>query len=193
MSKAFDTISHSLLLDKLPNNGIADGELEWFTDYLFLRKQAVEIHGKILNAYPFYTRVPQGSILGPLLFLLAIKDIGRCLKHSSIITYADDTVLFTSSKSVHDIEGRLNEDTNIVSKWLKENELISNLNKGKTESMLFGTGKRLSLLDGKQLDIHVAGKVINPTTSYKYLGVHLDPTLTFATHLDILHYCLGGH
>ena len=86
--------------------------------------------------------------MGPLLFLLHINDIGRCLKHSSIITYADDTVLLTSSKAVHDIEERLNDDINIVSKWLTENELLLNLNKGKIESMLFGTGKRLSLLDG---------------------------------------------
>ena len=78
----------------------------------------------------------------------------------------------------------MNEDINIVSKWLKENELILNLNKGKTESMLFGTGKRLSLLDGKHLDIDVDWKFVNPTTRYKYLGVHLDPTLTLATHLD---------
>eukprot|EP00112_Aurelia_sp_Birch-Aquarium-sp1_P002144 Seg1232.14 transcript_id=Seg1232.14/GoldUCD/mRNA.D3Y31 product=Furin protein_id=Seg1232.14/GoldUCD/D3Y31 len=113
-----------------------------------------------------------------------MNDIGGCLKHSSIITYADDTVLFTSSKCVHDIERGLNEDINSVHRWLNENELILNLKKGKTEAMLFGTGMRLSLLNGKQLEIHVDGKLINSTTSYKYLGVHLDPTLTLATHFD---------
>ena len=184
LSKAFDTISHSLLLNKLPSYGITDRELGWFTDYLFLRKQSVEVNGTLSNAYPVYTGVPQGSILGPLLFLLHMNDIGRCLKHSSIITYADDTVLFTSSKCVHDIERRLNEDINSVHRWLNENELILNLKKGKTESMLFGTGKKLSLLGGKQLEIHVDGKLINSTTTYKYLGVHLDPTLTLATHFD---------
>eukprot|EP00112_Aurelia_sp_Birch-Aquarium-sp1_P026367 Seg932.2 transcript_id=Seg932.2/GoldUCD/mRNA.D3Y31 product="putative RNA-directed DNA polymerase from transposon BS" pseudo=true protein_id=Seg932.2/GoldUCD/D3Y31 len=184
LSKAFDTISHSVLLNKLPSDGITDGELGWFTDYLFLRKQSVEINRAISNAYPVYTGVPQGSILGPLLFLLHMNDIGGCLKHSSIITYADDTVLFTSSKCVHDIERGLNEDINSVHSWLNENELILNLKKGKTEAMLFGTGNRLSLLNGKQLEIHVDGQLINSTTSYKYLGVHLDPTLTLATHFD---------
>ena len=118
------------------------------------------------------------------LFLLHMNDIGGCLKHSSIITYADDIVLFTSSKCVHDIEGRLNEDINSVQKWLNDNEMILNLKKGKTESLLFGTGKRFSLLGGKQLEIHVDGKLINATTNHKYLGVHLDSTLTLATHFD---------
>ena len=113
-----------------------------------------------------------------------MNDIRGCLKHSSIINYADDTVLFTLSKCVHDIERRLNEDINSVHRWLNENELILNLKKGKTESMLFGTGKKLSLLGGKQLEIHVDGNLINSTTTYKYLGVHLDPSLTLATHFD---------
>ena len=88
-SKAFDTISHSLLLDKLPSYGITNGEFGWFKDYLFLRKQSVEINGTITNAYPVYTGVPQGSILGLLLFLLHISDIERYLGHSSIITYVE--------------------------------------------------------------------------------------------------------
>ena len=78
----------------------------------------------------------------------------------------------------------MNEDINSVHKWLKGNELILNLKKGRTESMLFGTGKRISLLCGKQLEIHVDGKLINSTTNYKYLGVHLDPTLSLTTHFD---------
>ena len=63
-SKSFDTISHSLLLDKLPSYDITDGELGWFTDYLFLRKQAVEINGRISNVYPVYTEVPSRIIIG---------------------------------------------------------------------------------------------------------------------------------
>ena len=94
-----------------------------------------------------------------------MNDIGGCLKHSSIITYADDTVFYTASKCVHDIEGLLNEEINSVHKWLKENELILNLKKGKTESILFGTGKRLDLLGGKQLDIHVYGKLCKKSWS----------------------------
>ena len=72
-----------------------------------------------------------------------MNDIGRCLKHSSIITYADDTVLFTSSKCENDIDGRLNEDINSVHRWLNDNELILNLKKGKTESKLFWNWKEI--------------------------------------------------
>ena len=75
-SKAFDTTNHSLLLNKLPSYGITDGVLSWFTDYHFLRKQLVEFNGTISDAYPVYIGVPQGSILGPLLFLFHMIDIG---------------------------------------------------------------------------------------------------------------------
>ena len=72
-------------------------ELQWLTDYLFNRKQIVEDHGALSNAIPVYTVVPQGSIIGPLLFLIHFNDVNRTQKHTKVITYADDTVIFTSS------------------------------------------------------------------------------------------------
>ena len=124
---------------------------------------------------PVFTGVPQGSILGPLLFLIHFNDVHKPLQLSRIVTYADDTVIFTSASDLDAIQSSLSEDINRRSSWFRENELIINLKKGKTEVMLFGTAKRLSLFHGRQLNLTVNGSSITSTTTYKYLGVHLDP------------------
>ena len=86
------------MLEKLSRYGIQDNELNWFTDYLFLRSQIVQFKGVLSENNPVFTGVPQGSILGPLLFLIYFNDVHKSLCHSKTITYADDTVIFTSSK-----------------------------------------------------------------------------------------------
>ena len=139
LSKAFDTVSHSVLLNKLSLYGIQDTELQWFTDYLFLRKQMVQYNGVLSEPSPVFTGVPQGSILGPLLFLIHFNDVHKPLQLSRIITYADDTVIFTSASDFDAIQSSLSEDINRLSSWFRENTLIINLKKGKTEVMLFGT------------------------------------------------------
>ena len=147
-------------------------ELKWVTDYLFLRKQVALFNGVLSNVNPVYTGVPQGSILGPLLFLIHFNDAHSPLRHCKIITYADDTVIFISSSNFDEMQDNLTSDLNNLSNWFRDNELI----------MLFGTGKRLNPFRGSQLTLSVAGSLINTTTTYKYLGVHLDPTLNFDTH-----------
>ena len=150
LTKAFDTISHSVLLEKLSCYGIQDNELNWFTDYLFLRKQLVQFKGVLSEPNPVFTGVPQGSILGPLLFLIHFNDVHQPLRYSKIITYADDTVIFTSSKDLDAIQHNLGEDIKSLADWFRDNELVINLKKGKTEVMLFGTAKRLNCFDGKE-------------------------------------------
>ena len=110
MSKAFDTIGHSVLLQKLSTYGVKDKELEWFNSYLFNRKNYVCVDRNIYSPKPAYCGVPQGSILGPLLIITFINDLSDRIEHVSVIMYADDTVLYVSQESKKEVENDLNQD-----------------------------------------------------------------------------------
>lgn len=114
---------------------------------------------------PVFTGVPQGSILGPLLFLVHFNHVHKPLCYCKIITYAGDSVIFASSKDLDIIQHDISEDINSLASWFRDNELIINLKKGKTEVMLFGTAKRLSGFDGKELNLSVNGSLIDTTTN----------------------------
>ena len=137
LSKAFDTVSHSVLLSKLSTFGVTDNELNWLTDYLFNCKQVVKYNESLSKPYLVYTGVPQGSILGPLLVLLHCIDAHRSLKHAEIVTYADDTVIFTSIGELRIIESHLNEEVNSLANWFCKNELFINLKKEKNKKLCF--------------------------------------------------------
>ena len=132
LTKAFDTISHSIMLNKLSRYGASDMELQWLTDYLFLCKQIVHFNGVLSEPNPINTGVPQGSILGPLLFLIFFNDVHSSLCHCKILTYADDTVIFTSSNDIDAIQDSLSQDLENLSNWFCDNELIFSLKKGKS-------------------------------------------------------------
>jgi len=136
------------------------------------------------DANPIFSGVPQGSILGPLLFTIHFNDVHTHLQTTSIITYADDTVIFTATKDLESIQKYLSEDCRNLSSWFCDNELVLNLKKGKTECMIFGTAKRLHALNGRQLALSVNGTLINNTSSYKYLNGNLDSSLNLESHFD---------
>ena len=183
LSKAFDTISHSKLLAKLPSYGIHDRELSWFTDYLFGRKAYVQYNQTVSDSFLFNSGVPQGSILGPLLFLIIFNDLTDVIQHSQVVKYADDTVLYVHAKSGKETAKLLTKDLSSACDWFKENELFMNYRKGKTETMLFGTSKNVSKhLD--EFEIYVNGTKINSTKQYKYLGVPIDSSLNMNSFFD---------
>ena len=183
LSKAFDTVSHSTLLEKMQNYGILENELEWFRNYLFQRDQTVCFNGEKSQREPVFTGVPQGSILGPLLFIMFINDLSDVLEHSHLVKYADDMVLFTAHENFIIIENKLNADLERLSRWFDNNDLVANLKAGKTESMIFGTAKRLYKVT-RPLKLEFKGELVNFTKMYKYLGVHLTDVLSTNYQFD---------
>lgn len=119
--------------------------------------------------------------MGPLLFILYTDDIDNHLTSAHIIKYADDTVLFLAGQDISEIENQLTSEMQVVAKWLDENDLIINLNKGKTESMLLGTSRRIQ---NNSIKVYLNDKLINFTTKYRYLGVLVDENVNLKEHFD---------
>ena len=130
---------------------------------------------------PINNGIPQGSILGPLLFLIFFNDVRSPLGHSKIIPYANDTVIFTSSRDIDELQSSLSRDLDYPSNWFHTNELTLTRRR-ENEVILFGTFKQLNLFHGCQVKLSASGSLINTTSCYKYLGEHLYQTLNFKTH-----------
>ena len=129
LKKAFDTVPHDGLLNKLFRYGIQDQPLSWFESYLTNRTQSVSIENHLSSAANISSGVPQGSVLGPLLFILYINDLPLAVGLSSVMLYADDTVIFSAASSIDQLQLNLSLDLNVVSNWLTANGLFLNLKK----------------------------------------------------------------
>ena len=123
--------------------------------------------------------VPQGSILGPLLFIIYVNEMPNIVKHCKIILYADDTLLYYSSNSAKDIEQRINEDLLSISKWLDENLLT--LNCAKSKFLLFGSNRRLKTFIN--VSIHVNNQQLARQQTFKYLGITFSKNLNWSDYL----------
>ena len=134
-SKAFDTVNHTILLTKLHHYGIRGQALNWFKSYLENKKQFVTYNNVRSTLKNMPCGVPQGSILGPLLFLIYINDLANVCKFTMPIFFADDSNLFLNGKNLDEIELKLNNELDQIVKWLKINKLT--LNVKKTQCMVF--------------------------------------------------------
>ena len=139
--KAFDSVNHHVLLQKLQMYGVRGAALVWFKNYLEDRKQKTVIDGTESDWGKIDTGVPQGSILGPLLFSIMVNDLPHVVHKCKIMLYADDAVLFYSSPYPDEIEETLNTELQNVYKWVNDNGLALNLLK--TQFMLFGSSNNL--------------------------------------------------
>jgi hypothetical protein len=182
LQKAFDTVDHCLLIEKLQCYGVNGKELDWFVDYLQNRKQVVQFGNAYSEPGIVSFGVPQCSILGPLLFVLFINDLPNGTVRCDILMYADDTVIFFSAKDTSEIERVLNTELELIHNWLHLNKLFLNLTK--TELVLFGTGANLAKVTNFQVTIgHYQLKRV---MEYKYLGVFLDDSLTWKSHVEYI-------
>ena len=179
-SKAFDTVDHAILLCKLKSVGLDDNSLNWFKSYLSSRQQVTSIDNTLSSSLPVSVGVPQGSILGPLLFIIYINDMPNIVKHCKILLYADDTLLYYSSKSACDIEKYVNEDLNLISQLLDQNLLTLNCKKSKF--VLFGSNSRLKSFTN--ISIHVNEHQLARERTFKYLGITFSENLTWSDHLN---------
>ena len=138
--KAFYTLGYSGLLQKVSTYGVKDKELEGFNSYLFIKKKHVCVDENIPAPEPVYCGFSKGSILGPSLFIIFINDLNDYIKHVSVIMYAFNIVLNENKeKSQND----LNQDMQNLLPYFRKNEFVINLKRERTETMLFGTTKRL--------------------------------------------------
>jgi hypothetical protein len=181
LSKAFDTVCHNVLLLKLSNAGINGIALSWFASYLSNRFYRVEIHeaNKTYKSKWQLSRfgVPQGSLLGPVLFLVYIDDLPKVLSPGQTTLYADDATVLVSNNNLKELENCCCTILSDLNEWLLKNFL--NLNLGKTNYLLF---RKQSC--GTQ--INYRGKTINRATSSKMLGLILDDQLTWEPHIEHL-------
>ena len=180
LSQAFDTLDHELLLIKLADFGLSKSSVNWFNAYLTNRTQSVIINGMQSDIEPILYGVPQGSVLGPLLFIMYINDLPSVTKYCKVHLYADDTLLFFESSSVQAIEAALSQDLDHVVGWLNQNYLM--LNHSKTKVMLLGTHQKLSSVQSFAVSVNDAD--LERVYKFKYMGVFLDPCLNWNEHID---------
>ncbi|KAJ8714407.1 hypothetical protein PYW07_002632 [Mythimna separata] len=194
-SRAFDAINTILLLSKLAYYGFDGDAVDWFKSYLTDRSQYVQIHredGSPVSSPPLHvTRgVPQGSILGPLLYILYSADVTRCLSNCKYHMYADDIQLYISCKGDDTplAVQRVNEDLARVVAWSERNSLV--LNPLKSKFLVLGTRKQVAAIQSARPKVMIGGEEIEQVEQACSLGLILDPELRFEAHIkNVLRNC----
>ena len=185
MSKAFDTVNHQILLNKLLHYGITDNNFIWFSTYLSNRKQFILYNqNKQSEILQIQCGVPHGSILGPLLFLVYVNDL--CLASNILepIMFADDTNLFHSHKDIKTLFNIVNNELIKINDWLKANKL--SLNADKTKYTFF---HKLSISDNIPLKLpilKVNDSPIKREKAIRFLGIIIDENLTWKNHISTI-------
>ena len=179
LAKAFDCVNHDILLDKLARYGVVNNAYAWFESYLCGRQQAVKFDGCLSAWGPVRIGVPQGSILGPLLFSIFVNDLPSVVNHAQINMFADDTELHCSGEDLPSVQNDLQSDLHRVQNWLQANRL--QLNISKSVMMLIGSWQKLR---NRSVSVSIDGKPLASVTSTRYLGVLIDQHLTWKLHVD---------
>jgi hypothetical protein len=179
LSKAFDTLNHCILLDKLFSYGIRGIAHKWFTSYLQNRSQFTEYLSSKSARGNVCCGVPQGSILGPLLFLLYMNDIVSVCQQCTPILFADDTTLLYSNTNIDALTNIINDELQSISNWFASNKL--SLNADKTQYILFQKIYNNSQLHEPILRIN--NIIIENVAVVKFLGVHIDKHMKWDQHI----------
>lgn len=188
LSKAFDSISHTILLKKLKSLGVSNPAISWFMSYLTDRQQCTRIGISTSDPLPVNYGVPQGSILGPLLFTIYMSDLPHVSNHCELESFVDDTKLFLafSTMDADDALSQISLDLNRTAAWCCRNQLL--INPDKTKFILFGVPQLTSLV--KHTSINFLGNTIPQSFWCRDLGTILDSHLTFNNHINTLYSSL---
>ena len=169
-------MNYEILLKKLEKYGVRGIPLDWFKNYLSNRKQFIENRDKKSKYKILTCGVPQGSNLGPLLFLVYINDLPDVLKQTTPTLFADDTTIHCTAKTYPELERKMNSDLDLLSEWFKSNKLT--LNVSKSYGCVFG------IKNNNQVRFEINGSIIELTGTVKYLGVIVDSKLTWIPHIS---------
>ena len=176
LQKAFDTVNHDILLYKLFNCGVRGVVHDWFRSYLSNRQQFTQLSSIQSSTAKITCGVPQGSVLGPLLFLIYVNDIGNAVPNQKVKLFADDTNLFIFGNRLPDLEMKSNHCLNALNNWFLSNKLTLNLSK--TCYMTFSHNQLINI------NITLNGQPIEKVTSCKYLGILLDGETKWVHHIN---------
>ncbi|XP_046812429.1 putative uncharacterized protein DDB_G0282133 [Lucilia cuprina] len=194
-SKAFDTLSHLRLLQIMERNGIRGKTLNWFKNYLECRKYRVKINNSLSDEVVTDFGVPQGSKLGPILYIMYANDMINTLQGNTTYAYADDTAIVVSNENINDAMKIMQSQLNIATRWCHDNGLIINAQKTKIMHIkprhFIDTDIKIKFHDMNCL--HNINNIndtcttyIELVTTYKYLGVYVDNNFKWNTHVDYL-------
>ena len=181
LRKAFDLVDTDILLQKLSLYHCDENSISWFKSYLQGRKQLVQFKGKMSDTRSVTHGVPQGSILGPLLFILFMNDLPLYVS-SEFDMYADDSTLHAAAKTVEELEDILNQDLAHVKQWCKQNRMVANIDK--TKAMIITTYQKAAKLPRCTLNVLYDNVPLENVDNEKLLGVIVDKHLTWKHHVD---------
>ena len=178
--KAFDCVQHDLLIAKIKLLNLDDITIKWLEDYLMQREQRVLANNVQSQSLQITQGVPQGSIIGPLMYIIYANNITRIFKGCEVALYADDTVLYTKCKSWKTALRDMQVSLNALAKWCKLNGIFVNC--CKTKYMLFGSKVTLAKCKDREIKLAIDNEPIARARNYSYLGVTLDEQLNYELH-----------
>ena len=182
ITKCFDAIDHSIRT--MQYYGFQSEDILWFQSYLHEREHIVSCHNHSSDKCKLRIGVPEGSVLGPLLFLIYINDINRHVYLGSCNLYADDTLVYCTGKNTTELRSNMQKCVVDICEWYEQNKLI--INRSKSNIMLVSTKQKLSRLDETDLDVYIGDHKLLQCNEISYLGIKIDCTLAWDTQTDIV-------